>query len=409
VAVAVLEFVIATTGVQILHLPHSTDFATYYLAGVLARERLSPYDTPTLAARGRALGFQHEQSPFLYPPPFAIAMQPLARLPYPRARQIWMLLATGALLAAVAWTALLMRRLVERHGIENRNVYWTVLAAFVPAALNSTGVHNDIRAGSVGILLYLALVAAAWSMLAGRRLQTGAALALATLLKLTPAAAIPWAAWRGARWAAGLALLALALAMLPALRCWGWGILPDYVHRALLPAWKGEFPFPMNQSLDGMLSRLLVPSTFVHSPFDRPELKQALAAVLSLAVLVATLASLRRRARHATLLPVELGHLTLALLILMKITWLHTLSALLFVWPCLMLAILRAAERGARWSRAAGLWACAGFFLSSAHLPVLWEGLRRGPWALATSVHLVGLVILWTVSRTVLRHESDCV
>ncbi len=94
---------------------------------------------------------------------------------------------------------------------------------------------------------------------------------------------------------------------------------------------------------------------------------------------------------------------------IMKITWLHTLSAMLFVWPCLMLAILRAAERGASWSRPAALWASAGFFLSSAHMPVVWSALRHGPGVLLTNVHLVGLTILWIVSRTVLRHQDDCV
>jgi len=408
VALALLEFVIATTGVQILKLPPATDFASYYLAGALAREARSPYDAVALAARGHALGLAHDQAPFLYPPPFALAMQPFTRLSYPRARAVWMLLCTAALIAAVVWTGALLHRLATRHRIENRDVVWIVLAGFAFAALNSTSVHNDIRAGSVGIILYLALVAAAWGVLEGRATAASAAFAAAALLKLAPAAVIPWAAWRGARRTAALAVAWIGVAMLPALSRWGWTIVPEYARTVLLPILRREFPFPMNQSLDAVLSRLLVPNEYVQSWFDLPGLKHVLAAGLSIAVAALTLSTLRQRPRHPVLLPLELGYVVLALLMLMKITWLHTLCAMLFVWPCLMLAILRAAERGARWSRRAAVWASVGFFLSSAHIPVLWSWLRHGPGVLLISVHLVGLAILWIVSRGVLRHQDDC-
>ena len=62
----------------------------------------------------------------------------------------------------------------------------------------------------------------------------------------------------------------------------------------------------------------------------------------------------------------------LAVLALMKLTWVQTLTAMLFVWPVLMTAVLRAAELERPWARRAGGWACIGFFLSSAHVPILW-------------------------------------
>jgi hypothetical protein len=42
IVVSCAEFLIATIGVQIGHLPPSTDFASYYLAGAQARDGLSP-------------------------------------------------------------------------------------------------------------------------------------------------------------------------------------------------------------------------------------------------------------------------------------------------------------------------------------------------------------------------------
>ena len=72
-----------------------------------------------------------------------------------------MLLGTMALGAALVVTLRLVRGLAWRLGVEDPRLLWVVAAAFVPAALNSTSVHNDIRSGSVGILLFLCLVTAA--------------------------------------------------------------------------------------------------------------------------------------------------------------------------------------------------------------------------------------------------------
>ncbi len=406
VALATLEFLVATTGYQILRLPPSTDFATYYLAGVQARDKLSPYDTAALARKGHALGFAHEQFPYLYPPAFALAMQPLARLSYPRARQVWMLGTTLALLAALGVTALLLRAQAARLGLQSRQALWILLAAFVPMALNSSSVHNDIRAGSVGIVLYLALASVAWGLVQERRGVTGLGLGLAALVKLTPLAAVAYVAWRRRRGAAALAAILLGIAMLAALVHWGLGIVPESL-QAWLAAARLEYPRPMNQSLDAVLSRLLVANTEAHSFFDVRAVKQVLSLLASLIIVLLTLRPLLRP-RQPALLPVELGYVTLALLMVMKITWVQTLAAMLFVWPCAMLAILRAAECGAPWARAAGFWASLGFFLSSAHFPILWPGWRHGPQAVVLNVHFAGVLILWLVSRWLLAHEEDC-
>ena len=408
VGLAVIEFLVATIGYQIVRMPASTDLATYYLAGEQAREGLSPYDEAALARRGRDLGFGFAQYPFLYPPPFALAMVPLAQLSYPQARQVWMVMATVALLAALAITAALLRAQSRQLGVANPWLAWLVFTAFVPVALNSTSVHNDIRAGSVGCLLFLASAAIAWGLTVQRQWISGAALALATSVKLTPIVAIPYAAWRGAWRAAMFATLLLAVSLGAALAYWGWDIAPAYVRDALLPALGREFPRPMNQSLDGALARHLVTNDEVRAFVHLPWLKHTLSALAGLAIVGLTLRTLRRP-RHRALLALEFGTVTLAMLLVMKITWVHTLAAMLFVWPCAMLAIIRAAERGAPWALRTGLWACAGFFLSSAHFPILWQGFRAGPQSLLVNVHAVGLVILWLVSRRILAAERDVV
>lgn len=408
IGLAVIEFLVATIGYQIVRMPASTDLATYYLAGEQAREGLSPYDEAALARRGRDLGFGFAQYPFLYPPPFALAMVPLAQLSYPQARQVWMVIATVALLAALAITAALLRAQSRQLGIANPWLAWLVFTAFVPVALNSTSVHNDIRAGSVGCLLFLASAAIAWGLTVQRQWVSGAALALATSVKLTPIVAIPYAAWRGSWRAAIFASFLLAVSLGAALAYWGWDIAPTYVRDALLPALGREFPRPMNQSLDAVLARLLVTNDEVRAFAHLPWLKQTLSFLGGLAIVTLTLRTLLQPRRRA-LLAVEYGTVTLALLLVMKITWVHTFAAMLFVWPCAMIAIVSAAERGAPWAVRTGLWACAGFFLSSAHFPILWQGFRAGPQSLLVNVHVVGLVILWLVSRKILAHQHDVV
>jgi hypothetical protein len=173
-----------------------------------------PYDHAAIVARGHALGFAYDQFPFLYPPPFAIAAEALARLSFPQARQVWMLLATLALFGALAATVDLVRRQAAAVGIVDRRYVWILLAAFFPSALNSTSVHNDVRAGSVGCMLFLCLALAARELVppvgggARRSSILGGSLAAAALLKLTPAALLAWAgrrrAWRAAWIGSGL-------------------------------------------------------------------------------------------------------------------------------------------------------------------------------------------------------------
>lgn len=406
IGLCVIEFLVATPGVQIRQLPRSTDFASYYLAGALAEEGISPYDRGAMLSLAEARHIGFEPYPFLYPPAFALLMRPLARLEYGQARQVWMLITTLALMAALALTIALVRELAAHFDIKNTSALWIMLAAFTAASLNSTGVHNDIRAGSVGILLYLCWVIIAFALLRQRAWAGGVTLILATFLKLTPVAVFAWLAWqRRWRWLLAGALV-FAIALAAGLPRWGIGIAGDYWNAALLPALGDEFPRPMNQSLDAAWSRLLVPSALVQSPFDAPQLKIWLSLLSSLVLFGFTMQTLRKASRKLHQLPLALSLIVIAILLLMKITWLHTLTSALFVWPILITHILKRSEQEFPEALKTGLWACLGFFLSSAHLPVLWHALRNGPSVLLINMHLYGLLILWWTCRRVLLWET---
>src|SRR6188474_896444 len=87
IALACIDFLISTVSVQIRLPPPHTDFASYYLAAGLLRQHRSPYDTAAFDAAGEAIGLEYRPFPYLYPPPFALALRPLAALSYLQARQ----------------------------------------------------------------------------------------------------------------------------------------------------------------------------------------------------------------------------------------------------------------------------------------------------------------------------------
>ena len=209
----------------------------------------------------------------------------------------------------------------------------------------------------------------------------------------------------------GVAVGVLAAVCAAATLHFGAGIWADWWRHAVLAPLGTPNGWAHNQSLDAYLLRLFVPGAVSAVPAHAPAAPRILSLSLSLGVAAATVWILVKSARarlapplEAARVPLELGFLVLASLMLMKITWVHTLAGMLFLWPVLMVTIWRAAEQGAPWARAAGVLACTGFFLSSAHLPILWgDRLDRWPWVLLTGAHLAGLLVLWGAAAFLLR------
>ena len=153
-----VQYAVATVGAQLFEMPVRTDFASYYLAGQLTAQNANPYDATALAEAGHAIGFDFDQYPFLYPPVFALAVQPLSQVSFPTARQIWMLLSTLCLAVALIVTARSVRLLARQLEIQQKLFAWLVLVPFVIMVLHSTAVHNDVRSGSVGSMLWMCLI-----------------------------------------------------------------------------------------------------------------------------------------------------------------------------------------------------------------------------------------------------------
>lgn len=197
------------------------DFRAYWAAGsrVLAGQPL--YDAAAAVAGPSGV--------FLYPPPFALAMLPLARLPEAAATWVW----TALILAAfVAGTAVLP---------VSRTVRWLV----VLLAGLSWPFAYAVKLGQVGPVLYL-LFAIGWRWL-DRPSAVGVAGAVGAAAKVQPGLVLVWALLRR-RWAAvALGLGALAAMALVSVAVLGAGVWADYI--ALLARVSDPITTPHNFTL----------------------------------------------------------------------------------------------------------------------------------------------------------------
>lgn len=174
--VAIVLFVLTVSG--IVWSAGSTlgyDFQAYAGAAqrILDGQRL--YDPAIDVAGGFAI--------YLYPPPFALAIVPLAIIGGQMAVAIWTALMVASVLAGVAVLPVA------------RSVRWLVLLL---GALDWPLVYS-IKLGQVGPILFL-LFAIGWRWI-DRPGRLGSAIGLATLVKVQPGLLLGWAALTG-RWRA---------------------------------------------------------------------------------------------------------------------------------------------------------------------------------------------------------------
>jgi alpha-1,2-mannosyltransferase len=201
-------------------------------------DRLSVED-PAWEAEAREMGYSWRLYPYLYPPLIAFAATPasLAELPLIRASMLALTLCAAALsvlIAARCWSPELL-------------IPGWMIGAIAGAAL-SWPFMSQLIALNLQPLVMLAILAAIAAAQAGRAALAGTALALATAVKVTPAALVLyWLATRRyaeAAWfviaSAGLLALGLILAGMPLHLDWiagmrelGQSIVPPAPNRSL--------------------------------------------------------------------------------------------------------------------------------------------------------------------------------
>jgi alpha-1,2-mannosyltransferase len=229
------------------------DFNDYWLAGRLILQGHSPYDTAALAALARTQGLSLLLGGgYSYPLPFAVAMVPLALLPFPAAVATFQTASVAAFgLTVAAWLGWAHGRDTEGRG---RRAAVAVAAGVYPP------VYGSLVMGQANLVLLPVLALGTALILDGatpaRRAGGGMLTGLAAIVKLVPAVwIVPLALGRRAAGAVGiiagmLGSMAVALALAP------WAATGSGGLAALLE----PDAFYTNQSINGFLTRLVEPS-----------------------------------------------------------------------------------------------------------------------------------------------------
>lgn len=244
------------------------DFKSFYFASVAAREGGDIYDVERLnELAGRLPGSAPEGHvwPYIYPPLLAYALAPLSLLRLEHAQLIWALLsvtALGVALAASIQGFALPSPAAAESGAERRA---SLLRAVALAALLvfALPLRSNIAHGQVNLLVLALLVLSVRAHLSGKDVASGALLALAALIKVTPALFVVLFLARrrykaALAFAAAAALLAAATLPFGALPAWRTFIerLPEMSYGAHIPG-LFEPAVVWNFSPAGLLSRWL--------------------------------------------------------------------------------------------------------------------------------------------------------
>ncbi|MHC4948414.1 MAG: glycosyltransferase family 87 protein [Planctomycetota bacterium] len=267
-------------------------------------------------------------------PVMALALLPLASLPP----------ATGAIvffglklaLAAVAVTWSLRLAFAGRRPVPA----WAVA---ILLALAARPILSDLQHGNINILVLFLVMAGLVAWTGRRDLLAGVLLGVATVVKVTPGLLLPYMLWKrqwrtvaGFGLGAGLAILGPALVLGPARDAELHAAWFDLMVRPYLVDGEVRATTHINQSLPGVVFRLLTDSGGVDASDDEPVHRINLASMdpgaarwlvrgLSLAV-VAWLAFVCRTPclpRRRWRLAAELGLVLIAMLLLSERSWKH--------------------------------------------------------------------------------------
>jgi hypothetical protein len=237
------------------------DFSAYYLAAVAIADGHSPYDEAYAARTAQRRGIH--RTPYVYLPPLAVALLPLAHLDYATAAALWKKLSIACLLIAVYLLGGIAR-------VRTRYRIALMACAFLVPA-----VHTTIEIGQNNLVLLLLLTCAA---LAGSRLELGrqsaGGLALGTAVLAKAFLPLPvLAAWIASRRWAALASAAAAIVGATALSIGvvGWEAVTSWPSAMASSTARPEFYLVYNQSLEAVMNRFCVAGTYSSARFGRFE------------------------------------------------------------------------------------------------------------------------------------------
>lgn len=323
----------------------SIDFSAYYIAAKVLSEKppQSIYQLPLLADGRMNLNVETPLSspwhaaavryhvpfsaPYIYPPFVAVAMQPLARLPFHAAYLAWSFLSILLVGAAVLLTLRVAGVPLERK-----------LALILAVGLFSYNPFLDnLFFGQIGGVILFLLAASVWLLSIQRTAASALCFAVATIIKLTPALALPILVFhRRWKW---LAAYSVSLGLLLAISIYaaGWSAHLQF-WRQVLPTISTGAPVGQNLSLVALIQELFLGYVPLapHQPAHIPAHADAASQLLPLVMYAIMLACLYVRRIENDLVR-DLIIITLFGLAISPISWAHhytvALLPFLYFWP----------------------------------------------------------------------------
>ncbi len=349
---------------------HSNDFKHIYLGMQALLEREEPYSVESLVRQAHRQGMAGASlNPYVYLPFTGLAMGFLSPLRFPAAAVTWFALNHLFLLGSIA----LFSRALFRDWSDRRQ--WAGHAAgllLIACALNHPWTRT-LTAGQLNGVLLLCLAGAFAALRAGRDGLAGSVLGFAALFKLSPGLFLVTFLIRR-RWRAlgfmiaTMALLGLAsvaavgvrihLDFLPMLKQMSYGHSTWQDHGATF--WKD----PANQSLNSLLTHLLVSGNMITDPWIESDQHTAdtatrVATAAAALLFLAVFARVRRGAAGRADEDAAFMATILLALLIPSLMWDHYL--VLAIMPAAWLAW----ELGKSGRRARAFLAAAAFVLTA--------------------------------------------
>lgn len=357
--------------------PHQEDFGANYLAARALSNGESPFDAEVAARLAAGAGVIHH-APYIYPPLLALALRPLAVLPYSAAAAVWFVLSAGALLAALC----LLRPVVQ--------LPWRVYGWVCAAAFFLPPVHHTLQHGQINHVLLLLIVAGA----VGGAGQAGW-MGIAAALKIFPATLAVVYALSG-RTSACIAMVGSAAILTLASALVEPAAMAEFLQRVGPQLAAERRLAPNNQSLDAVLARLFETHWFVTPIVEAPVAGRIASRIAAAVVIGLTLWALVavRRADGAVVHLERFSLVLAATLIVSPIVWDHY-----YVLLFLPIAVLYsfAGDRVVQLLLLAG----AMLLLSHRYWPLLFA--LKSP--VFMSEGLAGVIILWIAVLKVIRND----
>lgn len=375
------------------------DFPVFYVGGKVAWEGngAALYDPPADRRQGytllyafaddstpwaqmaRASGFS-EIRQFTNPPFSALVMAPLAIMPWRWALLLWQIITVGLTVAAIYLT---LKLLPFEPGLSVFALVCVAVCFFHPF-------RNNLDCGQVNVPILFTWVLGIFLLQRQRPMASALCFALGTVLKISPAVAVPFLVLRRQwRW---LMAYVFGLISFTALSVWrlGWQTHVIWL-TSIFPSISSGLGNIYNRSLAGLLDALCAPGYSAppgpHSEWLVPPGLSHFEKALSLAMIFAFLMWCWRKRQDAGGLIDELILLPLVYLLAAPFSWVYH-----FVFAILPLTYLWAKARGATLAETIVLY--LGTLALGTELPM--DVAVYSPWA---GTHLiVAALALWPLA-----------